>query len=114
MAGIVGVKKFQYDIWGDAVNTASRMDSTGEVGRVNISEATYRLVVNSPQSVASPAGPSALDNSAGQLTTDNRHLATRSFTFIPRGKVLVKGKGELDMYFVRYADPPPEKTRTRP
>ncbi len=44
VAGIVGVKKFQYDIWGDTVNTASRMESSGAVGKVNISEATYELV----------------------------------------------------------------------
>ena len=44
VAGIVGVKKFQYDIWGDTVNMAARMEQSGEAGKVNISEATYALV----------------------------------------------------------------------
>ncbi|HNP55314.1 MAG TPA: adenylate/guanylate cyclase domain-containing protein [Ferruginibacter sp.] len=44
VAGIVGLKKFAYDIWGDTVNTASRMESSGEAGKVNISASTYEKV----------------------------------------------------------------------
>lgn len=44
VAGIVGVKKFAYDIWGDTVNTASRMESSGEAGKINISETTHALI----------------------------------------------------------------------
>jgi len=71
VAGIVGVKKFQYDIWGDTVNTASRMESHGEVGKVNISQATYELLKDDP-----------------------------SFSFESRGRIEAKGKGEIEMYFV--------------
>jgi class 3 adenylate cyclase len=71
VAGIVGVKKFQYDLWGDTVNIASRMESTGESGRVNISEATYQMIKDTP-----------------------------SLRFTPRGMILAKGKGEMAMYFV--------------
>ncbi|MBW3523899.1 adenylate/guanylate cyclase domain-containing protein [Chryseobacterium sp. NKUCC03_KSP] len=46
IAGIVGVKKFAYDIWGDTVNTAARMEQNSEKGRINISESTYQLVKN--------------------------------------------------------------------
>jgi class 3 adenylate cyclase/Tfp pilus assembly protein PilF len=44
VAGVVGTKKFTYDIWGDAVNIASRMESNSESGKINISENTYQLI----------------------------------------------------------------------
>jgi adenylate cyclase len=46
VAGIVGVKKFAYDIWGDTVNTASRMEENSLPGKINISQTTYELVKN--------------------------------------------------------------------
>ena len=73
VAGIVGVKKFQYDIWGDTVNTANRMESSGEVGKVNISQSTYEL-----------------------LKGDS------DYVFEKRGKIKAKGKGEMEMYFVSH------------
>jgi class 3 adenylate cyclase len=69
VAGIVGLKKFAYDIWGDTVNIASRMESNGEIGKINISQSTYDMVKD-------------------------------QFHCVHRGKITVKGKGELDMYFV--------------
>ena len=44
VAGVVGSQKFSYDVWGDTVNTASRLESSGVPGRINISSATYELV----------------------------------------------------------------------
>jgi adenylate cyclase len=44
VAGVVGTKKFAFDIWGDTVNTAARMESNAQVGQINISGTTYDLV----------------------------------------------------------------------
>ena len=70
IAGVVGHKKLSYDIWGDTVNIASRMESSGEAGKINISGATYEFVKD-------------------------------FFICEYRGKMPVKYKGELDMYFVK-------------
>lgn len=71
VAGVVGSKKFQYDIWGDTVNTASRLETLGEIGKVNISRRTYEII------------------------KDNME-----FSFDRRGEVPVKGKGEMEMWYV--------------
>ena len=44
IAGVIGERKFAYDVWGDTVNTASRMESSGTQGRINISYSTYEVV----------------------------------------------------------------------
>ncbi len=69
ISGVVGHKKLSYDIWGDTVNTASRMESSGEGGKVNISGITYSMVKD-------------------------------YFICEYRGKLPVKYKGNIDMYFV--------------
>ncbi|MBL8521338.1 MAG: HAMP domain-containing protein [Betaproteobacteria bacterium] len=70
VAGVVGKRKYAFDIWGDTVNLASRLESAGEPGRVNISAYTYDLVQD-------------------------------EFECEYRGKVDAKGKGPIDMYFVK-------------
>jgi class 3 adenylate cyclase len=67
---VVGDIKFAYDIWGDTVNVAARMESSSEPGKVNISASTYNYVKD-------------------QFNCDYR------------GKIEVKNKGEVDMYFVQ-------------
>lgn len=69
MAGIIGKHKFAYDVRGDAVNVASRMESNGAAGRVNISQDTHDII-------------------------------KYFFDCEYRGKIQVKNRGELDMYFV--------------
>ncbi|MBI3500379.1 MAG: adenylate/guanylate cyclase domain-containing protein [Bacteroidetes bacterium] len=81
-AGVVGDKKFAYDVWGDTVNTASRMESSGEAGKINISGATYALVKDSP------------------LTKGD----TGGCQFTHRGKIHAKNKGEIEMYFVERSE----------
>ncbi len=69
VAGVIGKRKFAYDVWGDAVNIAARIESSGEEGKVNISGTTYELVKD-------------------------------RFSCTHRGKIDVRGKGQIEMYFV--------------
>ncbi|MGI9641787.1 MAG: adenylate/guanylate cyclase domain-containing protein [Acidimicrobiia bacterium] len=69
VGGVIGTHKFQYDIWGDTVNTAARMESHGRAGRVHISTATHEIIRN-------------------------------SFVCEPRGSIEVKGKGQMETWFV--------------
>ena len=69
IAGVVGSKKFAFDIWGDTVNIASRMETNGEAGKINVSGPVY------------------------EACKDN-------FDFHHRGKIEIKNKGKVDMYFV--------------
>ncbi len=78
VAGVIGLKKFIYDVWGDTVNTASRMESTGVPGRIQVTNDTYERLRD-------------------------------SFEFERRGVVDVKGKGQVETWFLvgrRSADQP--------
>ena len=46
VAGVIGKKRLIYDLWGDAVNIASRMESSGEPGKIQVTESTYKLLKN--------------------------------------------------------------------
>jgi guanylate cyclase len=76
VAGVIGRKRFLYDLWGDAVNIASRMESQGTPGEIQVTEATYELIRD-------------------------------DFDLRPRGTVNVKGKGDMETWYLVGQKPRP-------
>ncbi|KAM6953995.1 adenylate cyclase type 3 [Aplochiton taeniatus] len=82
LAGVIGARKPHYDIWGNTVNVASRMESTGVMGNIQVVEDCYNI------------------------------LKEYGFRFIRRGPIFVKGKGELLTFFMKGKDKPSSKVTT--
>ena len=74
VAGVLGTERLQYDVWGDTVNVASRMESTGEPGKIHVSQ---------------------------DVVDRLQHLPDTSFIFIERGEIDVKGKGRMRTYWMQ-------------
>uniref|UniRef100_A0A673GVY0 adenylate cyclase n=1 Tax=Sinocyclocheilus rhinocerous TaxID=307959 RepID=A0A673GVY0_9TELE len=80
LAGVIGARKPHFDIWGNTVNVASRMESTGVMGNIQVVEDCYNI------------------------------LKEYGFRFVRRGPIYVKGKGELLTFFMKGKDEPVAKT----
>ncbi len=93
VAGVIGKKKFAYDLWGDAVNTASRMESHGEAGKIHVSEEFLKklLMVNAEW---------LIDVADDFSSFTINHLP---LTIIRRGEMNIKGKGMMKTYFLEKA-----------
>ena len=86
IGGVIGDTKFTFDLWGDAVNTAARMESHGEAGKIHVSEEFVRELGMRNEE---------LRMKDKELTGDNSQ-----FIFIPRGVMEIKGKGMMKTFFL--------------
>ncbi len=91
IGGVIGDKKFSFDLWGDAVNTAARMESHGETGRIHVSEAFMRAATEHSRSEVVKTGHAL-------------SLHTATFSFSPRGEMEIKGKGKMKTFFLERAE----------
>ena len=94
IAGVVGAQKPLYDIWGDTVNIASRMDYTGERGEIHVPEVTARHLMN-----LDPDTGAELARSEVGYCWDYTKVMCRK-----RGDIKVKGKGIMTTYFVELTE----------
>jgi len=96
IGGVIGDKKFSFDLWGDAVNTASRMESHGEAGKIHVSEEFVRELGMRNEE---------LRMKDKELTGDNSQfvIINSQFIFVPRGEMDIKGKGVMRTYFLEKA-----------
>ncbi|MBK9249088.1 MAG: tetratricopeptide repeat protein [Ignavibacteria bacterium] len=90
VAGVIGKKKFAYDLWGDAVNTASRMESHGEAGKIHVSEEFLKKLLMVKGEMVKEETDDFSSFTSNQLP----------FTIIPRGEMEIKGKGMMKTYFI--------------
>ena len=85
-AGVIGTQRLQYDVWGDTVNVASRLESTSEPERIHVSQAFYEVLNTSTQH---------------QLDTSTSDAPKPPIpTFTSRGMTDLKGKGEMNTWFI--------------
>jgi len=73
VAGVIGRSRFQYDVWGDAVNTASRMESHGAPDQIQLTRTTYELIKD--EFVCTPRGSIEIKGKAAMETwfLEGRH-----------------------------------------
>jgi len=97
VAGIIGKNKFSYDLWGDAVNTASRMESHGEPGKIHVTEEFLKKLLMVKGEWLMDEVDDVAPLTINHLPFTINHLP---FTIIPRGELDIKGKGLMNTYFL--------------